>query len=322
MFVEAPARLHFGLLDLAGAHGRRFGGIGAGVTALSLLIEARRAPAAMIEAEGPSAERAAEFARLMLHHHGLNGGVRIRVHRMIPEHSGLGSGTQLALAVARAIAELEGLPVEVAALARAVGRARRSAIGTWLFADGGFILEGGRRDDRDEPAPRLARIPIPPDWRCVLAIPPGAPGISGAAEQTAFARLPVPPERDVARVAHLVLMALLPALVDGDVRGFGAALSEIQCINGRWFAPEQGGAFAPGVGAALIEHMRRAGAAGVGQSSWGPAVYGIVGSAADAAGVADAARDLLGGSGGVLVSPFANRGAHVWRGAPSPTAER
>jgi len=43
VFVEAPARLHFGVLDLRGDLGRRFGGIGAAVPAPSLLLEARRA---------------------------------------------------------------------------------------------------------------------------------------------------------------------------------------------------------------------------------------------------------------------------------------
>lgn len=317
VFVQAPARLHFGMLDLAGTLGRRFGGIGTGVSTPSLLVEVGRAPTGVLEADGPSAERATEFARRMLHHHGLTAGVRIRVHRAIAAHSGLGSGTQLALAVARGIAELEGLPTEAAALARAVHRARRSAVGTWLFAGGGFILEGGRRDEGQAPAPCLARIPMPEAWRCVLAIPRGTPGISGSAESTAFSHLPAPPAGDAARVAHLVLMALLPALVEGDVRGFGAALSEIQCINGRWFAPEQGGAFAPGRGAVLLDRLRDAGAAGVGQSSWGPAVYGIAGSAAEAAPLAEVARDVLGDNGTVSVTAFAAAGARVWRAAPA-----
>jgi beta-RFAP synthase len=157
-----------------------------------------------------------------------------------------------------------------------VGRARRSAIGTWVFAHGGFVLEGGRREGSDRPAPLLARLPFPSAWRCVVAIPRGEPGVSGEAEAAAFARLPPPPERDVERVAHLVLMALLPALAEGDLETFGRALTEIQCINGRWFAPAQGGAFAPGAGARLVQRMGEWGAAGVGQSSWGPAVYGIV----------------------------------------------
>jgi beta-ribofuranosylaminobenzene 5'-phosphate synthase len=143
VFVEAPARLHFGVLDLRGDLGRRFGGIGAAVPSPSLLLEAR--PASTLTVEGPPAdgERALEFARRFLSHHGLAAGATVCLHRTIPAHAGLGSGTQLALAVARALAEQHALATDAAALARAVGRGRRSAIGTWTFALGGFVLEGG-----------------------------------------------------------------------------------------------------------------------------------------------------------------------------------
>ena len=50
-------------------------------------------------------------------------------------------------------------------------------------------------------------------------------------------------------------MALLPALADGDLATFGATLSAIQAINGRWFAPVQGGTFAPGPSEELIRRM-------------------------------------------------------------------
>ena len=50
VFVEAGARLHFGVLDLRGALGRRFGGLGAAVPHPSLLLEAR--PASTVAAQG------------------------------------------------------------------------------------------------------------------------------------------------------------------------------------------------------------------------------------------------------------------------------
>src|SRR6476661_9506204 len=156
--IEAPARLHFGMLDLRGSLGRRFGGIGAGIFSPSLQLEAKRAES--LECEGPDADRAAAFAQRYFASQGLREAVRIRIHRGIPSHAGLGSGTQLALAVARAIAELYDLPREISALAVAMGRARRSAIGTWLFDGGGFVVEGGRTEHRDRIAPLLARISI------------------------------------------------------------------------------------------------------------------------------------------------------------------
>ena len=314
VFVEAHARLHFGVLDLRGGLGRRFGGLGAAVPSPSLLLEARKAAA--VEGRGPDAARAADFARRFLAHHGLGGGAALVIHRAIPAHSGLGSGTQLGLAVARALAELHGLPADPLSLARAVGRGRRSAIGTWTFALGGFIVEGGRRPGSDTIAPLLARYAVPSAWRCVVAVPPGAPGLSGDAEAAAFDRLPPPAEREVERVAHLVLMQLLPALTEGDLPGFGGALSEIQRITGAWFAPMQGGVFAAGPGGELIERMGRWGAAGVGQSSWGPAVYGLTEGPEQGAELAGRVRAHLDGQGLIFEGGFAGTGARLTRGAP------
>ncbi len=313
VFVEAPARLHFGVLDLRGDLGRRFGGIGAAVPSPSLLLEAR--PAAELRAEGPDAARALEFAKRFAAHHGLDLRVHFCLHRSIPAHAGLGSGTQLALAVARASAELSGLPTEVTALAQAVDRGRRSGVGTWTFAHGGFVLEGGRTDAADRVAPLLARLPVPEGWRCVVVVPRGKPGLTGEEEAAAFARLPPPSAREVERVAHLVLMQLLPALAEADLAGFGAALGEVQQITGGWFAPAQGGVFAPGETRELVGRLRAWGAAGVGQSSWGPAVYGIVGDPAAGRTLAERARTALGAGGAVYEGCFSSGGARVWRGA-------
>lgn len=319
LFVEASARLHFGVLDLRGSLGRRFGGLGASVPEPSLLIEAT--PAKRVTAEGPDAARAAEFARRFLSYNGLAGGVRLTVHRGIPPHSGLGSGTQLGLAVARALAEIHDLSAEAPGLARAVARGERSAIGTWTFDRGGFIVEGGRREGSAEIAPLLVRLPIPESWRCVIAVPPGDPGLSGEAELAAFRRLPRPPERDVERVAHVVLMQLLPALVEGDLQGFGAALTTVQRVTGAWFAPEQGGTFAPGQTAALVAKLAEWGAAGVGQSSWGPAVYGLVESEEAGRRLATRARELLGSHSQVFEGGFANVGARVWSAEPAASPD-
>ena len=89
--VEAPARLHFGLLDLRGSLGRRFGGIGAAAPAIGVRVSVSLADS--LEASGEDADRATEFARRFLHSYALGGGARIRVERAIPAHFGLGSGT-------------------------------------------------------------------------------------------------------------------------------------------------------------------------------------------------------------------------------------
>ena len=153
--VEAYARLHFGVLDLRGSSGRWFGGIGASASAPSLLLSV--SPADTLTVEGDDTDRATAFARRFLEHHHLERGARIRVHRALPSHAGLGSGTQLALSIARALAELHSVDADPRALARAMGRAQRSAIGTWTFAGGGLVVEGGRRARRATSVARSSR---------------------------------------------------------------------------------------------------------------------------------------------------------------------
>lgn len=325
LFVEAPARLHFGMLDLRGELGRRYGGIGAAVPTPSLLLEIGAHDSLRVEGPPAESERVREFVRRFAVYHKLEALPRVRIclHRTIPAHVGLGSGTQLALAVARGLAELLGLDTAPAQLARAVDRGRRSAVGTWTFALGGFVLEGGREGEgREESvAPLLAHFAMPPAWRCVIAVPEAAPGLVGEHEAAAFAELPAPCKEEVERVAHLVLLQLLPALAEAEITGFGAALTEIQRITGGWFAGAQGGVFARGPSGALVRALRSAGAAGVGQSSWGPAVYGLAQDQAAAADLARAAQAVLGATGAVYNVGFATQGAQVFSQAPAGGAK-
>jgi beta-ribofuranosylaminobenzene 5'-phosphate synthase len=311
VFVETAARLHFGVLDLGGTLGRWFGGVGAAAPGPTLCLSAT--PARNVTVEGDDAPRAERFARRFLEHHRIDGGVAVRIERSLPAHAGLGSGTQLALAVSRAIAELYGIPADAAALARGVGRGERSAIGTWTFAGGGLVVEGGHRSAARDIGPLIARIPFPAAWRCIVAVPAGVPRLSGQAEADAFARLPPPPEREAQRVSHLVLLQLLPSLVDGDLAGFGGALSAIQEITGRWFARIQGGTFAPGPSEELVRRMADWGAVGVGQSSWGPAVYGVVDGEESARRLAGRVAGMLDAPGRLYCGPFRAEGARIWR---------
>jgi len=316
VFVEAPSRLHFGPIDLRGDLGRWFGGIGAALEAPSLLLEASRAES--LAAEGEDAERVLATARLFLEHHAIGAGARLRIHRGLPAHAGLGSGTQLALATGRALAALFGLAGDAPGLAAATSRGRRSAIGTWAFERGGFLLEGGRSTRGDAPAPLLLQRALPEAWRCVVAIPDVPRGLSGRAEDAAFRALPAPPPELGERIAHRVLMLVLPALVEQDLAGFGRGLTEVQRLVGEAFEPVQGARFAHPRVAALVDALLASGAAGAGQSSWGPAVFGLFGEEPQARGAAERLRAVEPHGLWLQVTGFNNRGARVWTAtAPS-----
>jgi beta-RFAP synthase len=318
--VEAPARLHLGMLAVAGDGVRRFGGLGVSIARPAVVIEAQ--PADELSAEGAEQERALTFARRCREALGLPGGARLRVLEAIPPHVGLGSGTKLALGVAQALAAVHGRAVDAPGLAQAAGRAARSAVGMWTFALGGLVVEGGVRRDEERPAPLLMRHAMPEDWRMVLVVPKAEPGLSGAAEEQAFGRLVPSPDRSAA-IAQLVLTSLLPALVERDLEEFGAALTHVQQLVGDSFAAVQGGRFHPRAGA-LVEALLDGGAAGAGQSSWGPAVYGVVGSEAAGHELARRMQSVVRDEGSVELVAFDNRGARVEQpppSAPAPGAE-
>jgi beta-ribofuranosylaminobenzene 5'-phosphate synthase len=291
------------MLDVVGGAARRFGGLGVGVERPCTVVEATAA--ADWDVEGPDAERALVVAQRC----GYVDSARIRVLEAIPPHVGLGSGTKLALAVTAALAALAGRSPEPPEIARAAGRGARSAVGLWTFALGGLVVEGGVRPGAERAAPLLARHAMPEEWRCVLAIPSAEPGLSGVAEEEAFARLRPPAELS-ALIAQLVLTSLLPALAERDLAEFGDALTRLQRLVGEAFAPVQGGVFHPKSGAA-VDALLRLGAAGAGQSSWGPAVYGIVGDEEAGRALVAAMEAELGGQGSVQLVRFANEGARI-----------
>jgi beta-ribofuranosylaminobenzene 5'-phosphate synthase len=74
----------------------------------------------------------------------------------------------------------------------------------------------------------------------------------------------------------------------------------------------QGGRFHPRA-AALVEGLLRAGAAGAGQSSLGPAVYGVVSSESAGRELAGRMERVLDGEGSVELVMFDNHGARVQR---------
>jgi beta-ribofuranosylaminobenzene 5'-phosphate synthase len=310
--VTAPARLHFGMLDPAGLGPRRFGGFGVAIETPRVVVAVRpsaTAPAGSVSATGPQHERAAAFAETAGAMLGFEPAIEVAVREAIPAHMGLGSGTKLGLAVARGVAELAGRAAGPEELARASGRGARSSVGAWTFTEPGLVVEAGVREG-GEISPLLIRCPMPERWRCVLALPAGREGLSGSAEERFFGEL----QRDGSAeppVARLLLTSVLPALRAGDIDEFGAGLSEIQRAIGRIFSGQQGGVFHPGA-APLVDALRGLGVGAVGQSSWGPTVYGIVDGDERAARMA---RELAEAAptAEVMVVDFDRRGARCER---------
>lgn len=270
--VRACARLHLGFLDLTGTAARQFGGIGLPVDDIALELTAT--PAAAVTVSGPGAERAASIARAMFTALGVAGGAHLEIGRGIPEHAGLGSGTQLALAVGTACARIAGADLTVEQVAALLLRGQRSGIGIGTFALGGFVVDGGRGPHTRTP-PIISRLPVPEAWRFVLVLDRSRQGTHGDRETAAFHQLPPMPAPQSAHLCRVTLMQLLPALAEGNCSVFGGAASEIQAVVGEYFSRCQAGRFMSPDVAAAVDQLLSDGATGGGQSSWGPTGFGI-----------------------------------------------
>jgi beta-RFAP synthase len=264
-------------------------------------------PAQAWSSEGPLAGRALAFAQRFAEQTRTCAAHQITVEHAAPEHYGLGTGTQLGLAVARALAASCGREKESAAeLAHQVGRGVRSALGIHGFDHGGLLVEAGKTAS-DRLAPLVARLPFPEDWHVVLVLPRGAAGLHGTAERDAFERL-APLETDV--LCRLVLLGLLPAAAERDLAAFGEALYEFNRRVGEAFRPVQGGVYAHPRAEEIVAFVRSQRTCGVGQSSWGPALFAVTADVGQADALAARLRQRFGlRQDEVLFTAAANEGA-------------
>ncbi len=277
--VSAPGRLHLGFLDLHGGLGRLFGSLGLCLHEISTDIEIGHAPKLLVS--GPGATRAQGYAECMLAHLNIRTGLRMHINRAIPEHAGLGSGTQMALAVGTAISRLFEVDLSLAAIAGILDRGNRSGIGIGAFAGGGFIVDSGRSSTTEVP-PIVSQLHFPDSWRFILVLDRKQQGVHGKQESQAFGKLAKMDESISAGLCRLLLMQVLPAIVEKDCRLFGEAITEIQSQMGEYFRSAQAGVYASrDVGNTLAELLQQ-GATGIGQSSWGPTGFAIYASETDA----------------------------------------
>ena len=268
--IRTGARLHFGPLSYRPETGRSFGGIGLMVerpgVELTATSRTGRRPSGI---DSPRTQQLLTSFKDRLPV--LQFAFQVDLAEEIPAHQGLGSGTQLSLALMEALLALRGEQASITRLAELAARGDRSAVGLYGYEQGGFLFDAGHAPG--ESIGQLAcRVDFPEEWPVLLLHPQDARGLSGAVELKAFEQLGAMPELTCGRLCRLALTELLPAIQSRNFHDFTVALFEYGQLVGDFFRQTQGGVFASPAMRQLLQQFPHVAHTGMAQSSWGPTI--------------------------------------------------
>ncbi len=327
--VTTPCRIHLSLIDENGYTGRVDGGIGLMLDRPNVIFEAtNHAEEFKIEAHRyyrESIEVINEQASKIFKAFNINNkNFHFNLKRYFPSHVGLGSKTQLSLAIAVAITKLKNISdVSLKDLTRLVNRGGTSGIGWRGFEKGGFIVDAGHEfgkgkeketflpssaSKKANPALTILRYPIPEQWRFVLVIPNVKKGAYGDEEISIFqSHAPIPKE-EVNEVSHQILMKIVPGIIKNDLECFGEGLKRIQNIGFKKveiFLQHE-------IVKKTLAFFEDYGVKAFGMSSFGPSVIGIVESDDEANNLLKAVQLHLNGNvGHIYLCKPNNYGAKI-----------
>jgi beta-ribofuranosylaminobenzene 5'-phosphate synthase len=313
--ISVPAHLHTGNMDLTGDLGRLYGTAGFTIQRPRTVVDITKA--ARTSASGEDAASAKRFAQAFIKKFKIPGCVAIDVRETIPKHLGMGSQTALALAVGTAIAELYNKKIGLEEMALALGRSDIVALGLNSFRSGGFLVDGGyilKQKGRMVP-PLIFHHPIPKDWLFVVCIPQKP--ISSilkikADEDRILSELKRMPAQMSDRLSRLMLMQIMPAMAEEDIKAFGKSITEFNGrLGGFWDDFQRGRTYCHPIVESGIRLMLANGAYGACQTCWGPTFYGILDDSGKAKKLAHLLKALLkeNGGGDVFITKGDNTGA-------------
>ena len=268
-----------GFIDLSGSLGRHFGSIGLALNEIYTRLSLQYAE--QFQVTGASADRAYKCTQELCRQLGVSDQLSISIDKAIPEHIGLGSGTQMTLAIGMALNQYYQLGHSIRDIACLTERGMRSGIGIGVFEQGGLVVDGGRGENSLTP-PVISQMFVPEDWRFILVFDQRGQGLHGDQEIEAFEQLSPFSEQEAARLCYLLVMKALPAIAENNIDEFGDVISELQQSVGEHFAPAQGGVFTSGAVAEVMSFFKKQGAVAIGQTSWGPTGFCAVANEATA----------------------------------------
>ncbi len=291
--VKAHSRLHLGFISFTeNPNGYNYGGIGLSINNPKYVIETTPSDEQVVH--GCQKHRAEAILKELaeLEEFPVTP-VRISIKECIPAHSGFGSTTQLVLALTYSMllfkaysknpssilnpvtrTELKKRAIEIALK---LGRGLISGVGLASFEKGGFIIDYGIRGRR-----RIySSVRFPSKWSIVVVVPYTSKERVKDSKEELNLLLKLFSQRSSegklleCSAMSIVLRQLLPSLLARDFELFSRSIEEIDNLNAMFFKKQQGSDFCCLESERAAYVLRNEGLRGVGQSSWGPAIYGF-----------------------------------------------
>ena len=342
--VTAPARLHFGLMQIDETQPHCYRGLGLMLDEPAIVIELKESKSfAAVGTETFSVSRMNEIVQNAMDFLKLKQlpGIELRFRKSPLLHSGLGTGTQTACAIATAIVAWHQLSTDNAqarnlgqlqnvssmqahklwqhfdnqphaALSSASGRGKRSHIGIAGFLYGDWIYDQGQPGtliyDSAVQKDRCTKVfQFPEAWSVIQIQDPQRQGLSGEQEQASFDRSKQYQSNIPAQLLTLAEEDIIPSLQQVNFKRFAAAITTYNALAGNLFVEQRSDA----VDDPLRSLLLNSGYSALGQSSWGPTRWIVIDSPAVTTHQLAQLRRILtdNGFGTLLVSSAAtNRG--------------
>jgi beta-ribofuranosylaminobenzene 5'-phosphate synthase len=282
--IDAPARVHLGLIGMGSGGPRINGGIGFAIEGFAFSVGAVGShEIRVVDERTETALSTSELRHLeslicsVCHEHGLKRLPEIKVKAGAPSHSGLGAGTAIRLAALEATFVLNGIRMCEPDLVKSSRRGGTSGVGVHTYFEGGLTVDlghkarGGHRPSHAwvSPSPplHLARVDMP-SWRIGICRHPSIPSLTHEQEREIFKSTTPVADDDVNKTLFVALFGVFAAAAEADRTTFVESIDQLQ--SSAWKAAEW-----QAHGTRLLEirdRLSSAGARGIGLSSMGPTV--------------------------------------------------
>lgn len=209
--------------------------------------------------------------------------VHITIASKFNRHIGLGSGTQISMAIVEAFNCEFNLEMNIHEKAKLAGSGGTSSVGVYCFKRGGYVLDAGRLFPTEKssigPSEKYSFDKLPPiiasyylpNWNMFLLIPQTDQYIEGNVEQQLFQKYTPIPSSEADEICKWILKGIMPAIVEKNYDSFCYSIEQIMNLGFRLREISHYGRYISD----RISFLKRIGAKGVGMSSFGPTVFGF-----------------------------------------------